>query len=57
MMHLVFVQVCSIPEGAAGPFALLGFVRLAAFLAQPHVWGAGRSRRIVVDSGTGATAG
>jgi 1-aminocyclopropane-1-carboxylate deaminase/D-cysteine desulfhydrase-like pyridoxal-dependent ACC family enzyme len=44
-----------VPEGAATPTALLGFVRLAAYLARPGAWGA-QSRTLVVDSGTGATA-
>ena len=48
-------QVCTVPEGAATPAALLGFVRLAAYLARPRVWGAA-PRTLVVDSGTGATA-
>ena len=44
MVFLLAVrQVCVIPEGAATSLALLGFVRLAAYLAQPHVRADGRA--------------
>ena len=49
------MQVHIIPEGAANADALLGFVRLIDYLAQPSVLG--RSPCVlVVDSGTGITA-
>lgn len=39
-----------IPEGAATPFALLGFVRLAAYLAQPHVRARGLCMLQIADT-------
>lgn len=50
-------SIAVIPEGAATPAALLGLIRLVAWLsgdAQSPL--AGRRCHIVVDSGTGATA-
>ena len=49
--------VAVIPEGAAAPGALLGLVRLVAWLARHSpMLSAGRHCHVVVDSGTGATA-
>ena len=48
-------RVAVIPEGAAQPEALLGTIRLVAWLARDSEL-AGRECHLVVDSGTGATA-
>lgn len=49
------LQVHIIPEGAANADALLGFIRLIDYLAQPSVLGRSPCH-LVIDSGTGITA-
>ncbi len=48
-------QIHIIPEGAANADALLGFIRLIDYLAQPSVLGRAPVN-LIVDSGTGITA-
>ncbi len=50
--------VAALPEGAATPAALLGFVRLVRWLADPAGGGvpAAAPAALVIDSGTGASA-
>ena len=52
----IAAQVALIKEGAADATALLGIIRLAAFLSRPEQLGTDEPRHIFVDSGTGATA-
>ncbi|KAF8399825.1 hypothetical protein HHK36_015697 [Tetracentron sinense] len=49
-------KVVIINEGSGDGVGLLGLIRLAEYLSQPHLFGKERDLNIVVDAGTGTTA-